>query len=201
MSRPKPVALIILDGFGLRAETQGNAIAAANKPNYDKLWAECAHSTLKASGESVGLPDGQMGNSEVGHLNIGSGRIIYQDLTRVTKSIRDGDFYENLYLAGAARHAKTNNKKLHLFGLLSDGGVHSHINHLFALLDLAKREGLTEVYIHPFLDGRDVAPDSGLAFIKQLQAKINELGVGKITSVMGRYYAMDRDKRWEREEK
>jgi 2,3-bisphosphoglycerate-independent phosphoglycerate mutase len=201
MARPKPVALVILDGFGLREDTQGNAVAAAKKPNYDKLWAECAHTTLRASGEAVGLPDGQMGNSEVGHLNIGSGRVIYQDLTRVTKSIRDGEFYENLYLAGAVRRAKANNKKLHLFGLLSDGGVHSHIDHLFALLELAKREGLNDVYVHPFLDGRDVAPSSGLDFINQLQAKIDELGVGKIATVMGRYYAMDRDKRWEREEK
>ncbi|MEO3947690.1 2,3-bisphosphoglycerate-independent phosphoglycerate mutase [Gorillibacterium sp. CAU 1737] len=201
MTRPKPAALIILDGFGLRTETQGNAVAAAKKPVFDRLWSEYPHTQLGASGESVGLPDGQMGNSEVGHLNIGSGRIIYQDLTRVTKSIRDGEFFENEYLAGAVRRAKANGKKLHLFGLLSDGGVHSHISHVFALLELAKREGLNEVYLHAFMDGRDVAPSSGREFIEQTEAKIKELGVGKIATVIGRYYAMDRDKRWERVEK
>lgn len=201
MAAPKPVALIILDGFGLREETHGNAVAQAKKPNYDRYWNTYPHTTLTACGEAVGLPEGQMGNSEVGHLNIGAGRIVYQDLTRITKSIRDKDFYENETLVGAVRHAKTNGKKLHLYGLLSNGGVHSHIDHLFALLDLAKKEELNEVYIHAFLDGRDVAPDSGIGFLRQLQDKIKEVGVGALATVQGRYYAMDRDKRWDRVEK
>ncbi|QHT58914.1 2,3-bisphosphoglycerate-independent phosphoglycerate mutase [Paenibacillus lycopersici] len=196
-----PVALIILDGFGLRNDVTGNAVAQANKPNYDRYWATYPHTTLTASGEAVGLPDGQMGNSEVGHLNIGAGRIVYQDLTRISKSIRDGEFFANETLLGAVRHAKTNGKKLHLYGLLSDGGVHSHIAHLFALLELAKRKGLEDVYIHAFLDGRDVSPDSAKGYLEQLTAKIAEIGVGRIATVQGRYYAMDRDKRWERVEK
>ncbi|MBB6694209.1 2,3-bisphosphoglycerate-independent phosphoglycerate mutase [Cohnella xylanilytica] len=201
MAAPKPVALIILDGFGLREETHGNAVAQAKKPNFDRFWSTYPHTQLTAQGEAVGLPEGQMGNSEVGHLNIGAGRIVYQDLTRITKSIREGDFFENETLLGAVRHAKQNGKKLHLYGLLSDGGVHSHIAHCFALLELAKKEGLTEVYVHAFLDGRDVAPDSAVGYLQQLQAKIEVLGVGKIATVQGRYYAMDRDKRWDRVEK
>lgn len=201
MSRPKPLALIILDGFGLRDEISGNAVAQANKPNYDRYMSTYPHTQLSASGEAVGLPEGQMGNSEVGHLNIGAGRVVYQDLTRITKSIREGDFFENETLLGAIKNAKNNGKKLHLYGLLSDGGVHSHINHLFALLDLAKKEDLQEVYIHAFLDGRDVAPDSAKHFIELLLNKIDEVGVGQIATVQGRYYAMDRDKRWERVEK
>ncbi|MFS0836447.1 2,3-bisphosphoglycerate-independent phosphoglycerate mutase [Paenibacillus sp. 1P03SA] len=197
----KPVALIILDGFGLRGEVHGNAVAQAKKPNYDRYWNQFPHTTLTACGEAVGLPEGQMGNSEVGHLNIGAGRVVYQDLTRISKSIRDGEFFDNNTLIGAVRHAKQNNKKLHLYGLLSDGGVHSHIAHLFALLELAKKEDLQEVYIHAFLDGRDVAPDSAKNYMEQLQAKIAEIGVGKVATVQGRYYAMDRDKRWERTEK
>lgn len=199
--RPKPVALIILDGFGLRGETHGNAVAQAKKPNYDRYWRTYPHTTLTACGEAVGLPEGQMGNSEVGHLNIGAGRIVYQDLTRISKSIREGEFFENSTLLGAVRHAKEHGKKLHLYGLLSDGGVHSHIEHLFALLSLAKKEQLEDVYIHAFLDGRDVAPDSAKKYMGELQAKIAELGVGRIATVQGRYYAMDRDKRWERTEK
>ncbi|MGU3471996.1 2,3-bisphosphoglycerate-independent phosphoglycerate mutase [Paenibacillus sp. D51F] len=198
---PKPVALIIMDGFGLRNDVVGNAVAQANKPNYDRFMAQFPHTTLTACGEAVGLPEGQMGNSEVGHLNIGAGRIVYQDLTRITKSIRDGEFFDNDTLLGAVRHAKLNGKKLHLYGLLSDGGVHSHIQHLFALLELAKKEGLDQVYVHAFLDGRDVAPDSAVGYLTELQAKIEELGVGRIATVQGRYYAMDRDKRWERVEK
>lgn len=201
MSRPKPVALIILDGFGLRGEVAGNAVAQAKKPNYDRYWAEYPHTTLTACGEAVGLPEGQMGNSEVGHLNIGAGRIVYQDLTRISKSIRDGEFFENETILDAIKSAKQNGKKLHLYGLLSDGGVHSHIAHLFALLEVCKKEQFEEVYIHAFLDGRDVAPDSAKSYMKQLQSKISELGVGKIATVQGRYYAMDRDKRWERTEK
>ncbi|EFM09549.1 phosphoglycerate mutase, 2,3-bisphosphoglycerate-independent [Paenibacillus curdlanolyticus YK9] len=201
MTAPKPVALIILDGFGLRQDVVGNAVAQANKPNYDRYWSTFPHTTLTACGEAVGLPEGQMGNSEVGHLNIGAGRIVYQDLTRISKSIRDGEFYDNETLLGAVRHVKEKGTKLHLYGLLSDGGVHSHIAHLFALLDLAKKEELEEVYIHAFLDGRDVSPDSAVGYLEQLQAKIAEVGVGKIATVQGRYYAMDRDKRWERTEK
>ncbi|QYR21535.1 2,3-bisphosphoglycerate-independent phosphoglycerate mutase [Paenibacillus sp. sptzw28] len=201
MTAPKPVALIILDGFGLRNDVTGNAVAQAFKPNYDRYWSNYPHTTLTACGEAVGLPEGQMGNSEVGHLNIGAGRIVYQDLTRISKSIRDGEFYDNETLLGAIRHAKATGRKLHLYGLLSDGGVHSHIGHLFALLDLAKKEELYEVYIHAFLDGRDVSPDSAKGYLEQLQAKIAEVGVGRIATVQGRYYAMDRDKRWERTEK
>ncbi|WP_136607674.1 2,3-bisphosphoglycerate-independent phosphoglycerate mutase [Paenibacillus dokdonensis] len=201
MTAPKPVALIIMDGFGLRGTEEGNAVAQAKKPNYDRLRAKYPHTTLTACGEAVGLPAGQMGNSEVGHLNIGAGRVVYQDLTRISKSIREGEFFGNPTLVEAVRAAKNNGKKLHLYGLLSDGGVHSHIEHLFAMLDLAKKEGLDEVYIHAFLDGRDVAPDSGKKFVEDLQAKIKEVGIGKIATVQGRYYAMDRDKRWERVEK
>lgn len=200
-NRPKPVALIILDGFGLRGDVQGNAVAQANKPNYDRYMAQFPNTTLIACGEAVGLPEGQMGNSEVGHLNIGAGRTVYQDLTRISKSIREGEFFENETILGAIRHAKTNGKKLHLYGLLSDGGVHSHIGHLFALLEACKKEELEDVYIHAFLDGRDVAPDSAKGYMESLQAKIAELGVGRIATVQGRYYAMDRDKRWERTEK
>ncbi|WP_337103541.1 2,3-bisphosphoglycerate-independent phosphoglycerate mutase [Paenibacillus sp. YIM B09110] len=201
MAAPKPVALIILDGFGLRDDVTGNAVAQANKPNYDRYWSTYPHTTLTASGEAVGLPDGQMGNSEVGHLNIGAGRIVYQDLTRISKSIRDREFFENETILGAVNHVKKNGKKLHLYGLLSDGGVHSHIEHLFALLELAKKEELEDVYIHAFLDGRDVSPDSAKGYLERLQAKIEEVGVGRIATVQGRYYAMDRDKRWERTEK
>lgn len=201
MSAPKPVALIIMDGFGLRGTDEGNAVAQANKPNYDRYLKQYPNTTLTACGEAVGLPHGQMGNSEVGHLNIGAGRIVYQDLTRIDKSIREGDFFTNKTLVEAVQYAKTNGKKLHLYGLLSDGGVHSHIDHLFAMLDLAKKEDLHEVYIHAFLDGRDVAPDSAKGFLQKLVAKIEEVGVGKIATVQGRYYAMDRDKRWERVEK
>jgi 2,3-bisphosphoglycerate-independent phosphoglycerate mutase len=201
MASRKPIALIIMDGFGLRDEAQGNAVAQANKPNYDRFCKEFPFTTLTACGEAVGLPEGQMGNSEVGHLNIGAGRIVYQDLTRITKSIRDGEFFENDKLVGAVRHAKENGKQLHLLGLLSDGGVHSHNTHLYALLELAKRENFDQVYVHAFLDGRDVAPSSAVGYLEELQAKIAEIGVGTIATVQGRYYAMDRDKRWERVEK
>ena len=201
MARPRPVALIILDGFALREEKHGNAIAQAKKPNFDRYWSTYPHTTLTAFGEAVGLPEGQMGNSEVGHLNIGAGRIVYQDLTRISKSIREGEFFQNKALLGAVRHVKEKGTKLHFYGLLSDGGVHSHIDHLFALLELAAKEQVSEVYIHAFLDGRDVAPDSAIKYIERLQEKIREYGVGRIATVQGRYYAMDRDKRWERTEK
>jgi 2,3-bisphosphoglycerate-independent phosphoglycerate mutase len=201
-SAPRPVALIILDGFGLREETEGNAVALARKPNFDRYWATYPHTTLTASGEAVGLPEGQMGNSEVGHLNIGAGRIVYQDLTRISKSIRDGDFFENETLLGAVRHARDGGKKLHLCGLLSDGGVHSHMDHALAILEMARREGLTDqVYVHAFLDGRDTAPDSAVRYLEAFLDRAREIGVGRMASVQGRYYAMDRDKRWDRTEK
>ena len=198
----RPLLLCILDGFGwVPQETYGNAIAAAKTPYFDKLFASCPFTPIGASGMNVGLPDGQMGNSEVGHTNIGAGRIVYQELTRITKSIADGDFFENEALVSAMRSAKENGKALHLMGLLSDGGVHSHNGHLYGLLEMAKRMGLTKVYVHAIMDGRDVPPDSGLGFIKELQAKLASLGVGTIASVTGRYYAMDRDNRWDRVEK
>ena len=197
----KPLALIILDGFGCNPETKGNAIYAANTPNLDRLLKENPVTQIGASGMDVGLPDGQMGNSEVGHTNIGAGRIVYQELTRITKSIQDGDFFENPAFAAAVKNCKDNGAALHLMGLLSDGGVHSHNTHLYALLELAKRAGLSKVFVHCFMDGRDVPPSSGKGYVEQLAAKCQELGVGKIATVMGRYYAMDRDNRWERVEK
>ncbi|MCM3238250.1 2,3-bisphosphoglycerate-independent phosphoglycerate mutase [Heyndrickxia oleronia] len=196
-----PVALIILDGFGLREETKGNAVTQAKKPNFDRFWANYPHNTLTASGEAVGLPEGQMGNSEVGHLNIGAGRIVYQSLTRVNVSIREGDFVKNETFLQAIENVKKNGTSLHLFGLLSDGGVHSHINHLFALLKLAASEGVKKVYVHAFLDGRDVGPQTAEKFIKETQKVMDELGVGEFATISGRYYSMDRDKRWERVEK
>ena len=197
----KPVALIILDGFALREEVHGNAVAQAKKPNFDRYWSSFAHTTLTASGEAVGLPEGQMGNSEVGHLNIGAGRVVYQDLTRVNKEIREGGFFQNDVMIGAMRHAKEKGTALHLYGLLSDGGVHSHIEHLFALLELAKKLQVEKVYVHAFLDGRDVAPTSAKGYIESLCTKMKELGVGELATIQGRYYSMDRDKRWERVEK
>ena len=197
----KPVVLMILDGYGLNEKSQGNAVANAKTPVMDKLMAEYPFVRGNASGLAVGLPDGQMGNSEVGHLNMGAGRIVYQELTRITKEIEDGDFFKNEALLSAMNNCKKNNSALHTFGLLSDGGVHSHITHLFGLLEMAKREGIEKVYVHAFLDGRDTAPTSGKGFMEQLVAKMDEIGVGKVASVSGRYYAMDRDNRWDRVEK
>lgn len=197
----KPVALIILDGFACREETKGNAVAQANKPNFDRYWKQFPHTQLKASGEAVGLPEGQMGNSEVGHLNIGAGRIVYQSLTRVNKSIREGEFFENETFLEVIKHVNEKKSSLHVYGLLSDGGIHSHIEHLFALIDLAKKEGVEKLYIHGFLDGRDVGPTSADVYITALQDKLANTGLGQIATIHGRYYAMDRDKRWERVEK
>ncbi|GKU26945.1 2,3-bisphosphoglycerate-independent phosphoglycerate mutase [Clostridium folliculivorans] len=194
----KPVMLMILDGFGVAPKSDGNAVEAANKPNFDRFFKEYPNTTIQASGMDVGLPTGQMGNSEVGHLNIGAGRIIYQELTRITKAIADGDFFDNEELNLAVDNALKNDSALHLLGLLSDGGVHSHIDHIKGLLSLAKKKGLTKVYVHPFMDGRDVAPSSGKGFIEALESYMKEIGVGKIATVSGRYYAMDRDNRWER---
>ncbi len=197
----KFTALMILDGFGERAEAAGNAVLAAKTPNIDALKQQYPWTKIGASGMSVGLPDGQMGNSEVGHLNIGAGRIVYQELTRITKAISDGDFFQKEEFLGAIENAKQKGTALHLMGLLSDGGVHSHIEHLFALVELAKRQGLEKVYIHCFMDGRDVPPQSGKGYMEQLCKKLEEIGVGQVATVMGRYYAMDRDNRWERVQK
>ena len=196
----KPLVLMILDGFGI-APNEGNAIAAAKHPNMDKIFAENPHTQIGASGMDVGLPDGQMGNSEVGHTNIGAGRIVYQELTRITKSAQDGDMDKNEALLKAMNNAKDNGKALHFMGLLSDGGVHSHNTHLYALLEMAKRVGVEKVFVHCFMDGRDVPPSSGKDYVKELMDKLEEIGVGKIATIMGRYYAMDRDNRWERVEK
>ncbi len=193
----KPLLLMILDGFGIAPE-HGNAIKAANTPHLDRIFGQNPTTQIQTFGMNVGLPDGQMGNSEVGHTNIGAGRIVYQELTRITKAIQDGDFFSNPALLNAVNNAKNNRKSLHIMGLLSDGGVHSHISHLYALLKLAKQAGLEQVYIHGFLDGRDVSPTSGIEYVKQLQQQIAEIGTGKIATLCGRYYAMDRDNRWER---
>ncbi|SHF07177.1 phosphoglycerate mutase [Seinonella peptonophila] len=201
MSQHRPVLLVILDGFALREETHGNAVAQANKPNFDRYWQQYPHTTLQASGHAVGLPEGQMGNSEVGHLNIGSGRVVYQDLTRITRAVEDHSFDDNPVLVQTIDHVKQKGSALHLHGLLSDGGVHSHISHLFALLDLAKKHQVESVYVHAYLDGRDVPPDSARLYLKQLQEKMSSIGLGQLASVHGRYYAMDRDKRWDRVEK
>lgn len=199
----KPVILMILDGFGvgLEAEKRGDAIKAAKKPNIDKLFAENPVTKIGASGLDVGLPDGQMGNSEVGHTNIGAGRIVYQELTRITKSIEDGEFFENEALLKAVDNAAQEGKALHIMGLLSNGGVHSHNTHMYAIVELAKKKGVKNVYIHAFLDGRDVPPTSGKDFVEECANKLKEIGLGKIATVMGRYYAMDRDNRWDRVEK
>ncbi len=194
----KPLCLMILDGYGIAPPKENNAIYRAVTPNMDKYLAKYPSTLVSASGMDVGLPDGQMGNSEVGHTNIGAGRIVYQELTRITKSITDGDFFENPVLKSAMENCVKNGTKLHLAGLLSDGGVHSHNTHLYALLEMAKKIGVTEVYVHCLLDGRDVPPNSGDMFVKQLEEKMTEIGIGKIATVMGRYYAMDRDQRWDR---
>jgi len=197
----KPLLLMILDGWGINPNPVHNAVALANTPNLTSLLAEYPHVPISCSGMAVGLPEGQMGNSEVGHLNIGAGRVVYQELTRITKSILDGDFFSNPVLLDCIAKVKASGGRLHLSGLLSDGGVHSHNTHLYALLELAKREGLTDVFVHCLLDGRDTPPQSGIEYLAQLEAEIARIGCGKIATLMGRYYAMDRDNRWERVEK
>lgn len=197
----KPTVLMILDGYGLNEKTYGNAVAKANTPVMDRLMAECPFARGNASGLAVGLPEGQMGNSEVGHLNMGAGRIVYQDLTKITKSIQDGDFFENPELLKACRNAKENGTALHLYGLVSDGGVHSHNSHIYGLLELAKRQGLSKVYVHCFLDGRDTPPASGKEYVQALTEQMAEIGVGEVATVIGRFYAMDRDNRWDRVER
>ena len=197
----RPTILMILDGYGLNDKTAGNAIAQAKTPVMDELMAKYPFVRGNASGLAVGLPDGQMGNSEVGHLNMGAGRIVYQDLTRITKEIQDGDFFENAELKRAMENAKEHDTALHLYGLLSDGGVHSHITHLYALLEMAKRYELKKVYVHCFLDGRDTPPESGKDYVQALTDEMQKIGIGEIATVSGRYYAMDRDNRWDRVEK
>jgi 2,3-bisphosphoglycerate-independent phosphoglycerate mutase len=198
MSRPKPLVLIILDGWGYRAETKANAIALARKPTYDRLLREYPNTLLHTSGPFVGLPEGQMGNSEVGHLNMGAGRIVHMDITRIDLMIQNGEFFKHPVLLDAMKHARTGERRLHLFGLLSDGGVHSQQAHLYALLKMAKQNGLDRVFVHAFMDGRDTLPTNGAGYLEQLQQKMREYNCGKIATVNGRYYAMDRDRRWER---
>ena len=199
--KDKLTMLMILDGFGENKEEKANAVKLANTPNIDKLMKTCPTTDIHTSGLDVGLPEGQMGNSEVGHTNIGAGRIVYQELTRITKSIEEGDFFTNEEFIAAIENCKKYNSKLHIMGLLSNGGVHSHIRHLFGLLELAKRRDFEDVYVHCFMDGRDTAPSSGESFISELEEKMKEKGVGKIATITGRFYAMDRDKRWQRVEK
>ena len=197
-----PIALIIMDGWGVGdAQSTTNAVNVGKTPVIDGLTAKYPHAQLACSGEAVGLPDGQMGNSEVGHTNIGAGRIVYQELTRITKAIREGAFFKNPVFLDVINAVKKNNGALHLMGLLSDGGVHSHNSHLYALLQLAKQEGVENVFVHAFLDGRDVPPSSAADYLAELEAKLKEIGVGKIATISGRYYAMDRDKRWDRVQK
>jgi 2,3-bisphosphoglycerate-independent phosphoglycerate mutase len=196
--RPKPLVLIILDGWGYSPKTEANAIALARKPTYDRLLREYPNTLIHTSGPFVGLPDGQMGNSEVGHLNIGAGRIVHMDITRIDLIIQNGDFFSDPTLVGAMKHAKTGGRRLHLFGLVSDGGVHSQQAHLYALLKMAKLQGVDRVFVHAFMDGRDTLPTNGAGYLEQVQQKMREYNSGKIASVNGRYYAMDRDRRWER---
>ncbi|WP_214693552.1 MULTISPECIES: 2,3-bisphosphoglycerate-independent phosphoglycerate mutase [unclassified Exiguobacterium] len=197
----RPVALIILDGFGMRDESFGNAVMAADKPNFDRYWEQYPHTLLNAKGEYVGLPEGQMGNSEVGHLNIGAGRVVYQSLSRVNNAIQDRSFFDRQAMNHLAGHVKKHDSSLHIMGLVSDGGIHSHIKHMYAVVEFAKLHGIEKVYIHAFTDGRDCDPKSGAGFLKETEEKLAELGVGQVASVSGRYYAMDRDNRWERVEK
>lgn len=197
----KPIVLCIMDGYGLNPADKGNAVKMARTPNLDSYFAQYPHTRLFASGMDVGLPDGQMGNSEVGHTNIGAGRVVYQELTRITKDIEEGGFFQNEALLAAIQNCKAKNAAFHVMGLLSPGGVHSHSSHIYAAVELAKREGLEKVFVHCFLDGRDVPPDSAKGYVEELEAKLTEIGVGKIATVMGRYYAMDRDNRWDRVQK
>ncbi len=197
----KPLVLCILDGVGIRENQHGNAFMKACKPNFDKLWNRYPHSLLEASGKLVGLPEGQMGNSEVGHMNIGAGRIVYQPLQYINEQISNGEFFNNSNILEVINHTKQNNSKLHIFGLLSDGGIHSHISHLFALLDMCKQNNVDNLYLHLFLDGRDTLPKSAINFVLELNDKLIELGIGRVATVAGRYYAMDRDNRWERVKK
>src|SRR6476619_4170728 len=198
MSRPKPLVLIILDGWGYSPKIEANAIALARKPTYDRLLREYPNTLIHTSGPFVGLPEGQMGNSEVGHLNIGAGRIVHMDITRIDLMVQNGDFFSDPTLVAAMKQARTGGRRLHLFGLVSDGGVHSQQAHLYALLKMAKQQGVDRVFVHAFMDGRDTLPTNGAGYLDQLQQKMREYNSGAIASVNGRYYAMDRDRRWER---
>src|ERR1700751_641218 len=198
MSRPKPLVLIILDGWGYSPKTEANAIALARKPTYDRLLRDYPNTLIQTSGPFVGLPEGQMGNSEVGHMNIGAGRIVHMDITRIDLMIQNGEFFSDPTLTAAMKHARTGGRRLHLFGLVSDGGVHSRQEHLYALLKMAKQQGVDRLFVHAFMDGRDTLPTNGAGYLEQLQQKMREYNSGKIASVSGRYYAMDRDRRWER---
>src|SRR5512146_714826 len=201
MPKPKPLVLIILDGWGYAPPSKANSISLARKPTYDKLLADYPNTLIHTSGRFVGLPTGQMGNSEVGHLNIGAGRIVYMDITKIDLMIENGEFFKHPVLLDAMKTAKVNGRRLHFCGLLSDGGVHSHQNHLYALLKMAKQNGCERVFVRAFMDGRDTLPTNGAIYIEQLQQKMREYGVGKVASVSGRYYSMDRDKKWDRERK
>ncbi|MBS1815634.1 MAG: 2,3-bisphosphoglycerate-independent phosphoglycerate mutase [Acidobacteria bacterium] len=201
MGKNKPLILTVLDGWGIRKETEGNAIALAKKPNYDRLLAEFPNTTIRASDHYVGLPDGQMGNSEVGHLNLGAGRIVRMDIVRIDEMVRTGEFFKDPLLVGAIKRANERGRSVHFMGLLSDGGVHSHQRHLYALLKLTKEQGATNVFVHAFMDGRDTMPSSGAGYVEELQQKFREIGVGKLASCSGRYFAMDRDLKWDREKK
>src|SRR4051812_5167896 len=196
MPRPKPLVLTILDGWGFAPPSKANAISLARKPNYDKFLAEYPNTLIHTSGRFVGLPTGQMGNSEVGHLNMGAGRVVYMDITKIDLMIENGEFFTNQVLVDAMKKAALGERRLHLFGLLSDGGVHSHQNHLYALLRMAKQNGVKHVYVHAFMDGRDTLPTNGAGYLEQLEQKMREYGIGKVATVSGRYYAMDRDRRW-----
>src|SRR5258708_14622904 len=197
----KPLVLIILDGWGHAPPSKANAISLARKPNYDRLLQEFPNTLVHTSGRYVGLPAGQMGNSEVGHLNIGAGRVVYMDITKIDLMIENGDLFSNPTLLAAMKNARSGSRRLHLFGLVSDGGVHSHQNHLYGLLRMAKQNGVDRVFVHAFMDGRDTLPTSGAGYLEQLQRKMRELGTGTIASVSGRYYGMDRDRHWDRERK
>src|SRR3954463_13379664 len=199
MTKPKPLVLCILDGWGYAPASKANAISLARKPVYDGLLRDFPNTLIHTSGRYVGLPQGQMGNSEVGHLNMGAGRIVYMDITKIDLMIENGEFFSNKVLLDGMTHAKQDGRRLHIFGLLSDGGVHSHQRHLYALLKMAKQQGVERVFVHCFMDGRDTLPTNGAGYIQQLQQKMREYGIGKIANVSGRYYAMDRDRRWERE--
>src|SRR5580698_9542603 len=201
MNPPRPLVLIILDGWGYAPPSNANTISLSHKPNYDRLLAEFPNTLIHTSGRYVGLPAGQMGNSEVGHLNIGAGRVVYMDITKIDLMIENGEFFTNLALMKAMEAARTGERRLHLFGLVSDGGVHSHQNHLYSILKMAKQNGVDRVFVHCFMDGRDTLPTNGAGYLEQLQQKMREYGVGKIATVSGRYYAMDRDKKWDREKK
>src|SRR5579859_5685194 len=196
--RPKPIVLTVLDGWGYRAESAGNAIALARKPTYDALLQKFPNTLIHTSGPFVGLPEGQMGNSEVGHLNIGAGRIVHMDITRIDLMVQNGELFKHPVLLDAMKPARSGERRLHLFGLISDGGVHSQQSHLYALLKMAKQNGADRVFVHAFMDGRDTLPTSGAGYLEQLQQKMREYSSGKIASVSGRYYAMDRDRRWPR---